>query len=459
MDENRTSRLGRAVRRSVALGLGAALLGSAMPVGGAGASGADTSLPPRSLRGTIAFVCELDGGANDELCLMDADGSRPVQITNNPGPDRAPTWSPDGRRLVFNSRRDPHPTQPQIYTYDVSSGAAARLSNGPVEDQRASWTPDGAAVVFQRGTFASGFELFRQRLSDGSLTKLTDNPGKVNAAGSFAPDGTRLVLQSNREATGLFPFSTYVVDRLSGTTTKVAAEVTASHDGPRWSPDGRRVAFGAGGDLYVADLSDGSVVAITSGDASDSSPAWSPDGTKLVYQSVPPEPEDPPEDFEDVTSIWVIDVASQAKVVLGEGRTPVWTAAVRAPDYGRLPVEAGQATAAGLVHRTFLLALDRPADPSGLRFWTERLATGTSASRMAASIVASREHQARFGTLVTGAFVDRLYTDGLRRKPEPSGSAFWTSRIERGISSRSGVLLTFARSRELLVRVASAPRG
>lgn len=435
---------------ALAIGVGVApTSASASP--SAGVDGPDR----RSLRGTIAYVCEVDGGANDEICVMDADGSRRTQVTSNPGPDRAPSWSPDGQRLVFNSRRDPHPTQPQIYVLDVRTAAATRVSNGPVEDQRASWTPDGASVVFQRGTFATGYEIFRQRLDDGALTQLTDTPGKVNAAASFAPDGARFVLQSNRDVAGLFPFGTYVTDRISGTTTRIAPEVTASHDGPRWSPDGRRLAFAADGDLYVADLADGSVAAVTSGADGDSSPAWSPDGGRLVFQSVPPEDDD---EHEHPTGIWVLDLATGARTHLGEGRTPVWTGAVRSPDYGRLPAEAAQTTPAGLVHRVFLLALDRPADAAGLRYWTGRLASGTSPARLAASVVGSAEHARKFGQLDTTAFVSRIYTHGLRRDADPGGLAFWAGRLERRTASRADVLLGFARSNELITRISSAPR-
>lgn len=458
---HRTSTPDSPRRRLVALAIAAAAAAAASGLA-ASPTAAAPSAPPdpsaRSLRGTIAFVCEHDDGANDELCLMDADGARRTRITTNDGPDRAPTWSPDGRQLVFNSRRDPHPTQPQIYVYDLATATATRASNGPVEDQRASWTPDGRSIVFQRGTFAAGYELYRQRLSDGALTQLTNDPGKINAAGSFAPDGTRLVLQSNRDVAGLFPFGTYVVDRVSGTTTRIASEVAASHDGPRWSPDGRSIAFAAGGDLYVVDLAEGTVDAVTDGPDSDSSPAWSPDGTKLVFQSVPPEPVDADEDHVDVTEIEVLDLASGTRTFLGEGRTPVWTRAVRSPDYGRLPSAAAERTHAGLVHRTFLLALDRPADPAGLAFWTGRLQRGTSPQRLAASVVGSSEHRARFGDLDATAFVERLYTHGLRRDPDPHGLAFWVGRIERGQSTRAQVLGQLARSNELITRIATAPR-
>ncbi len=282
-------------------------------------SGGDPQLPEVSgLKGTIAFVCEQDDGDNDELCLMSADGSNLRRLTDNPGPDRAPTWNTEGTQLVFNSRRAPHADRPQIYRYDVESGAIQRISDSPLEDQRASWTPDGTAVVFQRGNFTVGYELFSQPIDGGAPIGLTDNPGKINAAGSYAPDGRALLLQSNRDESGLFPFSTYVIDTANGETTRLATDVVASHDGPRWSPTGDRIAFAAGGDLYVIDVATGAVTTITSDDFSDSSPAWSPDGGVLVFQSDRLD--------EDLTSIHVIDLQSREIGVLGPGRTPVWSA-------------------------------------------------------------------------------------------------------------------------------------
>jgi len=270
------------------------------------------------LTGTIAFVCEYDEGDNDELCLMNANGTGTRRITENGGPDRAPTWSPNGGQLVFNSRRAPHADRPQIYVYDLGTGAVSRVSDGAKEDQRASWTPDGTSVVFQRGDFTSGYELFRQHVTDGTLVQLTNNPGKINAAGSYSPDGSRLVLQSNRDETGLFPFSTYLVDLATSGVTRLASEVTASHDGPRWSPNGDRIVLSAGGDLFIVSTADGTVTQVTSDGYSDSSPAWSPDGSMLVFQSDRVD--------EDLTSVHVIDLATGAIGTLGAGRTPVWTA-------------------------------------------------------------------------------------------------------------------------------------
>jgi hypothetical protein len=178
-----------------------------------------------------------------------------------------------------------------------------------------------------------------------------------------------------------------------------------------------------------------------------------------VFQTVAPEPEDAPEDHEDITAIAVIDLDTGARATLGEGRTPVWTSTVRTPDYGRLPAEASQPTSAGLVHRTYLLALNRPVDPVGLSYWSRRLTAGLPAERMVALISTSAEYQRRFSGLDATTFVSRLYTDGLRRNADPSGLAFWSGRIDHGTSTRAAVLLGFARSRELMARIATAPRA
>ena len=65
--------------------------------------------PSWSLDAThIAFASERDG--NLEIYTIAADGTDPVNLTNNPASDGTPSWSPDGDRTAFASDRDPPAT-------------------------------------------------------------------------------------------------------------------------------------------------------------------------------------------------------------------------------------------------------------------------------------------------------------------------------------------------------------
>ena len=52
----------------------------------------------------MAFHTFRDG--NLEIYRMDASGANPVNLTNDPGPDESPSWSPDNTQITFDSRRD-----------------------------------------------------------------------------------------------------------------------------------------------------------------------------------------------------------------------------------------------------------------------------------------------------------------------------------------------------------------
>ena len=81
---------------------------------------------------------------------MNADGSEKTQLTDNPGRDIWPVWSPDGQRIAFISKRDENWN---IYVVNADgSSLEARLTNDPQDDYFGSWSPDGQRIVFTRGS-------------------------------------------------------------------------------------------------------------------------------------------------------------------------------------------------------------------------------------------------------------------------------------------------------------------
>lgn len=305
----------------------AAIVGFAVPISGAAVSAA---AEPADIGGTIAFVSDRTG--NDEVYLLDPETGAVRQLTDSPGFDRAPGWSPDGSSIVFNSRREPHADRPQIYVLDVATGVQTRVTDSPLEEQRATWSPDGTALYFHRGAFLSQpYNLVRHELSTGTETTLTDSSdaGVWNAAAAPRPGTDEVLFQSNRaDPSSLFPQRLFLLDESTGALTGVPGPAgldDASLDGPRWNRDGSAYVYSAstddGNTLYLGTGGTWTSIALTDGQSEDSSPAFSPDGTAIVFQTyLEGETED-----EDRTVLRVLDLASGVIVELGEGRTPVWT--------------------------------------------------------------------------------------------------------------------------------------
>ena len=78
------------------------------------------------------FQSDRDG--NFEIYVMDAAGANQVRITNNSTDDWSPSWSRDGKRIVFTSVRD---VNREIYIMDVDGSNQVNLTNHPKND----WSP------------------------------------------------------------------------------------------------------------------------------------------------------------------------------------------------------------------------------------------------------------------------------------------------------------------------------
>jgi Tol biopolymer transport system component len=81
------------------------------------------------------------------LFMINADGTGLTQLTNVPGADFEPAWSPDGKRIAFTSIRDGNN---QIYLFDVDSQSVIRLTAPDVniENSQPAWSPDGKQIAY-----------------------------------------------------------------------------------------------------------------------------------------------------------------------------------------------------------------------------------------------------------------------------------------------------------------------
>lgn len=129
-----------------------------VPVGGGTktqltfSSGGTTNTDPRwSPEGTkLAFVSNRDG--NDEIYVMNADGSSQQDLSSSGHDDREPDWAPNGDTILYASDRNNPGVSYQIYSVPSAGGASTQLTNEAADDEWPTWSPDGSEFALTQSS-------------------------------------------------------------------------------------------------------------------------------------------------------------------------------------------------------------------------------------------------------------------------------------------------------------------
>jgi TolB protein len=152
---------------------------------------------------SIAFSTDRDG--NREIYVMNADGSNPRRLTNTGGRvddialhglDADPAWSPDGKRIAFDSNRD---ADYEIYVMNADGSGQRNLTNNASLDALPAWSADGRELVFESERAEKGNrDVYVMSASNGTVI------GRLTTAGEAdeMPDWQALPAQTGCTITG-----------------------------------------------------------------------------------------------------------------------------------------------------------------------------------------------------------------------------------------------------------------
>ncbi len=207
---------------------------------------------------------EKPGAAISEVWMISARGGSPFRFTYNDRSDSSPQWSPDGRTIAFLSQRG-ESNLTQIYLISPTGGEAMQLTRAENSVTAFKWSRDGSKIAYLVTDAKTKEELQAER--DGKDWMVADRNYKhprlyvidVKTKESYlvtrtplsvhdfdwAPDGKQLVISASDTPTvdDAFMRSRVMVVSAEGGEAKLLAKTEGKLAQPRWSPNGKWIAW------------------------------------------------------------------------------------------------------------------------------------------------------------------------------------------------------------------------
>jgi Tol biopolymer transport system component len=139
----------------------------------------------------LAFSAFRTRTGDAKLFTVDATGSNLTRLSGRDDDDVNPSWSPDGTSIAVESYPGRTGVRGDIVLVDATTGArSALVTPGWTGDP--DWSPDGSAIAFTK-TIDGITDVFTVPAGGGSLTRLTDTPGRFEFDPTWSADGASIL--------------------------------------------------------------------------------------------------------------------------------------------------------------------------------------------------------------------------------------------------------------------------
>ena len=181
------------------------------------------------------------GRVNSTIALIHPDGSGLRELTHGERNDGFPSWSPDGKRLVF---RTADQNGKGLRIADIETGEIKILTEGDHTDNFPDWSPKGDWICFTSNREERDYEIYIIRPDGTGLKRLTYLPGN-DGHSTWSPDGEWIAFSSGRagfkDETALHPhnpqsYGEITVMRADGSAITALTDNPWEDATPRWAP-------------------------------------------------------------------------------------------------------------------------------------------------------------------------------------------------------------------------------